>query len=176
MAKVEGPLYSINVSGALGEIVFDRRGFVRRKGSYTNPKTAKQGNARQVMAAAQQGIKLCGPQTRQHLRVVAKRASRWSPYLTQQFLGPKRAYFLERQTRYRSDEVDQATWEQAAVEVGLEEIRIDYAEDGPISAGAQLFMLATTLYKLGIYEALGDPAGDGTTEPDVEGWKVSIIS
>jgi len=38
-------LYSIEVSGAVGDLVFDRRGFIRHKGRSTNPKTAKQGNA-----------------------------------------------------------------------------------------------------------------------------------
>lgn len=174
MAKVKSPLYSMAVSGAIGDIVFDRRGFVRRKGNYTNPKTAKQGNGRQAMAAAQQGIKLCGPRTRQALRAVADRASTWGPFLTRHFLGPKRIYYLDRYALYHGEGVDQPAWEQAAVEAGLREIRLDYAEDGPISTGAQLFMLAATLYDLGIYEALGDPAGDGTTAPDVEGWKDSI--
>ena len=172
MAKVRAPFYSMEVSGAIGDLVFDRRGFVRRKGRQTNPKTAKQGNARQPMAAAQRCIKVCGPQTRQQLRMVARPASQWSSYLTGQFLGPKRAHFLDRQARYHGEDVDRAAWEQAAVEAGLKEVRIDYAEDGPISAGAQFFMLAATLYDLGIYEALGDPAA----EADVEGWRDSIMA
>jgi hypothetical protein len=176
MAKVKAPFYSMEVSGALGEIVFDRRGFIRRKGRYTNPKTAKQGNARQAMAAAQRCIKLCGPQTRQQVRAVADRASTWGPFLTRQFLGPKRVHYLDRTALYHSEGVDQPAWEQAAVEVGLREVNIDYANDGPVSAGAQLFMLAATLYDLGIYEALGAPAGDGTSKPDVEGWKDSIAA
>jgi hypothetical protein len=162
----------MEVSGALGDLVFDRRGFIRRKGRHTNPKTAKQGNARQAMAAAQRCIKICGPQTRQLLRAVAKPASRWSPYLTGQFLGPKRAHFLDRQARYHGDGIDHPAWEQVAVEIGLKEMRIDYAEDRPISAGAQLFLLAATLYDLGLYEALGDPA----TESNIEGWKDSVIA
>jgi len=47
MAKVRAPFYSMEVSGAIGDLMFDRRGFIRRKGRSTNPKTAKQGNARQ---------------------------------------------------------------------------------------------------------------------------------
>lgn len=172
MAKVRAPFYSMEVSGMLGDLVFDRRGFVRRKGQHTNPKTAKQGNSRQAMAAAQRCIKICGPQTRQQLRAVAKPASQWSPYLTGQFLGPRRAHFLDRQARYHDDGVNQPAWEQAAVEIGLKEVRIDYAEDGPISVGTQLFILAATLYDLGIYEALGDPA----MEANVEGWKDSVIA
>jgi hypothetical protein len=162
----------MEVSGALGDLVFDRRGFVRRKGQQTNPKTAKQGNSRQAMNAAQRCIKICGPQTRQLLRAVAKPASQWSLYLTGQFLGPKRAHFLDRQARYQDDGGNQPAWEQAVVEIGLKEVRIDYAEDVPISAGAQLFMLAATLYDLGIYAALGVPA----VGADVEGWRDGIMA
>jgi len=172
MAKVRAPLYSMEVSGAVGDLVFDRRGFIRRKGRTTNPKTAKQGNARQAMTAAQRCIKVCGPETRQQLRAVAKPASQWSAYLTGQFLGPKRAHFLERQARYQDEDIDQTVWEQAAKEAGLEAVEIDYADDAPISAGAQLFMLATTLYDLGLYAALGNPAA----EANVEGWRDGIMA
>jgi hypothetical protein len=156
--------------------VFDRRGFIRRKGRSTNPKTAKQGNARQAMTAAQRCIKICGPQTRQRLRAVAKPASQWSAYLTGQFLGPKRAHFLERRTRYQDDGIDQPAWEQAAIEIGLKAIQIDYADDAPISAGAQLFMLAATLYDLGLYEALDNPAETGLTALQVKAWADQIVS
>lgn len=175
MAKVEGPLYSMAVSGAFGEIVFDRRGFIRRKGVYHNPKTPQQGNLRQAMAVARRCIKLCGPETRQQLRTVADRANQWSAYLTRQFLGPKRAHYLAHYARYQSDDVDRTAWETAATEAGLKEIRLDYAQEAPVSPGAQLFLLAMTLYELGIYEGLGHPAGSETTEPDVEGWQASIV-
>jgi hypothetical protein len=133
------------VSGAFGEIVFDRRGFIRRKGIYHNPKMPQQGNLRQAMAAAPRCIKLCGPETRQQLRAVADQINQWSAYLTKQFLGPKRVH-------YRSDDVDRTAWETAATEAGLKEIRLDYAQEAPVSPGAQLFLLAMTLYELGIYD------------------------
>jgi hypothetical protein len=70
MAKVIGPLFSFRVSGAFGEIVFDKRGIVRPKGVYRDRKTTNQGNFRQALTVAQKCVKICGPTTRQQVKNV----------------------------------------------------------------------------------------------------------
>jgi hypothetical protein len=47
---------------------------------------------------------------------------------------------------------------------------LEYAGEAEISPGAQLFILASTLFSLGLYETLGQPNGNA------EVWKESIIS
>jgi hypothetical protein len=170
MAKVIGPLFSMKVSGALGEIIFDRRGYVRRKGELRDPKTSRQGDFRLAMMAAQQGVKVCGPQTRQQLRQLSDEPARWSAFLLKHLLGPRRANYNECLARYADPGLDQAGWEAAAVEAGLRPVSLAYAADAGISAGAQLFLLASTLFSLGVYIELGQP------DSKAAAWKEYIIS
>ncbi|MEW5956278.1 MAG: hypothetical protein AB1801_01040 [Chloroflexota bacterium] len=170
MAKVIGPLFSMIVSGSLGGIIFDRRGFVRSKGFYRDPKTKNQGDFRQVMRVVQRGIKLCGPQTRQQLRQVAPDPARWSAYLVKQVMGPQRANYAAYVSRFAGPDVAQAGWEAAARGVGLREIRVEYASQAGVSPGLQLFVLAAALFELNIYTELGPPAANAG---DWAAWLVS---
>jgi hypothetical protein len=195
MAKIRNPLFSMVVSGAFGDIIFDRRGYVRRKGGYRDRKSASQGNARQALTAAQRCAQVCGPETRKRLRAVADKASYWSAYLTKHILGSKRATFEERRAIYNGGDAPEPTpledvttqldlqesllpespaepapdWEAEALELGLVEVHLDYADEPPISPGLQLFMLAATLYDLGIYTELGDPA-----TADAAAWRKAV--
>jgi hypothetical protein len=150
----------MKVSGALGEIIFDRRGFVRRKGQCRDPKTGSQGDFRQAMMVAQQCVKVCGPQIQQQLRQMSEEPSRWSAYLLKQVMGPKRSHYNEQMARYLDPAVDQAGWEAAALALGLRRVKLAYAQAGEIPAGAQLFLLAAMLWKLGIYPELGQPGAN----------------
>ena len=170
MAKVVGPFFSMKMSGALGEVVFDRRGFVRLKGEQHNPRTASQGDFRQTMAAAQKCIKVCGSTTRQLLKQVADDPAHWSTYLIKNLIGPKRVLYLDSMSRFSDPTVDQPGWEAAAAAAGLRPVSLDYAEEDEISPGAQLFMLASTLFSLGLYETLGQPNGNAAV------WKHNITS
>jgi hypothetical protein len=160
----------MKMSGALGEIVFDRRGFVRLKGHNPNRRTASQGDFRQTMAAAQKCAQVCGSNTRQLIRNVADEPARWSAYLVKNLIGPDRTNYQINMRRFASRIVDQPAWEAAAVEAGLRPVHLDYAGEAEISPGAQLFMLAWTLFSLGLYETLGRPDGNARA------WKESIIS
>jgi hypothetical protein len=51
-----------------------------------------------------------------------------------------------------------------------------FATAPAISPGTQLFMLAATLFELGIYEALGDPAESSLSATQVEAWRDMIVS
>jgi hypothetical protein len=56
--------------------------------------------------------------------------------------------------------MDQTAWEQAALRLGLQAVALNYAEEAGISPGAQLFTLASTLFEMGIYVDLGQPAAN----------------
>lgn len=150
----------MQVSGALGEIIFDRRGYVRRKGRVRDPKTSRQGDFRQAMMAAQEGVQVCGPQTRQHLRRLSPEPARWSAFLLKYLLGPGRSNYNACLVRYAEPGIDRSEWEAAAVEAGLRPISLAYAADAGITAGAQLFLLAATLFSLGVHEEAGQPGGN----------------
>ena len=150
--------------------MFDRRGFVRLKGNRHDPRTASQGDFRQTMIAAQKCIRVCGSTTRQLVKDGADNPARWSAYLIKNLIGPDRTVFLNSMSCFTDPMVDQPDWEAAGTEAGLRPVRLDYAGEAEISPGAQLFMLASTLFTLGLYGALGQPNGNATV------WKTNIIS
>lgn len=85
-------------------------------------------------------------------------------------IGPNRASYAEYVNNFGNGAVDQAAWETAAASIGLREVGLSYADEVSVSPGLQLFMLASTLFQLGIYTPLGQPAANA------EIWKESIIS
>lgn len=176
MAKVRGPLYSMMVSGAIGEIVFDRRGFIRRKGVQRDAKTAAQGNFRQAMTAAQKCAGVCGPDTRRELRAVADKPTQWVPFLNKRLLGAKRARYRHLLDVFHGDAVDRARWDTAAAGIGLKPVHYKYADEPPVSPGAQLFLLVATLHELGIYPELEYRVEPGVVEVDVRAWAERVVS
>jgi hypothetical protein len=175
MAKTRGPLFSLEASGSFGPVVYDKRGIARVKTTPDDPQTPQQGNQRQIMSTAQRCVKLCGPNTREQLKQVARPRSQWHSNLIKNFIGDDSAHYQDNLAVYGNG-VDQAAWETAAEEIGMNPVQIDYATAEPVSPGTQLFMLASTLYDFDIYPELGHPAGSGNPTSDVEGWKQSIIS
>jgi hypothetical protein len=140
------------------------------KGHIPNRRTASQGDFRQTMAAAQKCAQVCGPTTRQLVRSIAAEPARWSAFLVKNLIGPDRAMYRDSMQRFADPMVDRPRWEAAAVEAGLRPVHLDYAGEAEISPGAQLFMLASTLFSLGVYEPLGRPNGNA------EAWKERIVS
>lgn len=167
MAKVTGPLFSMNVTGAFGNIIFDKRGFAYLKPERRDAKTKRQGNYRQAMAVAQKGVKLCGPTTRQLLKETSTTAT-WHGYLMKNIIGPQHSHYNRYLRQYSELESAQAAWEAAALEAGLRPIEVEYANEAGVSPGAQLFILAAALYDLGLYASLGRPEGNA------EVWRESV--
>ena len=171
MAKVTGPLFSMGASGSFGDIVFDRRGIARFKVAQRDSQTATQGDFRQAMSVAQKCVKVCGPTTRELLKGSAEDPSTWHIHLVKYLIGSHRAAFDAAWQLYKSDpEVDQAGWETAAGELGLRPVSVDYATETGVSPGAQLFILASTLFSLGLYATVGQPNGNAAA------WKAQIGS
>ncbi|GIK40699.1 MAG: hypothetical protein BroJett011_45320 [Chloroflexota bacterium] len=160
----------MKMSGTMGDMVFDRRGFVRLKGEHPNLYSASQGDIRQAMTVAQKCVKVCGPATRQLLRSAAEDPAHWNTYLTKNLIGSDRAFYLEAMDQYINSELDHDDWEAAASEAGLRPVNLEYATVATVSPGAQLFALASTLFSLGIYTGIGSPNGNAAA------WKNQIIS
>lgn len=160
MAKVIGSLFNLRISGAIGELVFDKRGFVRPKGVYRDRKTTTQGNFRQALTVAQRCVKICGPATRQQVKAITPAQARWNCYLMKELLGPQRARYHRSIEDFTAPAGDQAAWEAAALKLGLRAVTVDYAAEAGISPGTQLFILASTLFALGLYADVGQPAAN----------------
>ena len=168
MARVNGPLFSMGASGSFGSIVFDARGYAYPKPNRRDAQSPRQGNFRQAISVAQKCAGVCGDMTREQIRELADDASHWNAYLTRQLIGPKRATFVAALAEYTAGELDQSAWEAAAASLGLHEVHLPYAEEPGISPGAQLFVLASSLFGLGLYTSLGSPNGNA------QEWKDSI--
>lgn len=169
MAKIRGPLFSMDASGSLGNIVYDRRGYAYFKRQRQDSQTPAQGDARQAMMVAQKCASMCGETTRQQLKTKTADPAHWNAYLTGKLLGPQRSRFIAALDEYNSEAVEQIGWETAARSMGIQEVFVPYANQAAISPGAQLFALATTLFGLGMYTSLGQPNGNA------EEWKSNII-
>jgi hypothetical protein len=61
---------------------------------------------------------------------------------------------------YTDETVDQAGWEAAAISAGLQPITLDASGGVSVSPGMQLFLVASTLFSLGLYETVGRPNGN----------------
>ena len=170
MAKVSGPLFSMAVSGSFGGIIFDRRGYAYVRHRSRDAQTPGQGNFRLAMTVAQKCASACGPTTRQQVKELTPEPARWSPYLVKQLIGPKSQSFLDGLAQYADPGVEQAGWEAAGGRIPLREVFIPYAQHGPVTPGAQLFLLASTLFRLGLYPNLDWPDGN----PQL--WQESISS
>ena len=158
-------------SGSLGDIVFDRRGYAYFKPQREDARSPKQGNYRQVMTVAQKCARVCGDKTRAQIKELTDDPAHWSAHLTKQLLGPQRTTFLAMLTQYSTIEADEANqWEMAATKIGLQEVHIPYAGDAAVVPCAQLFILAQTLFGLGLYTSLGSPKGNADL------WLEKIIS
>ena len=169
MAKVTGPLFSMGATGSFGNIVFNRKGFAYLKTIHSDPQTANQGDFRQTMTVAQKCVKACGPTTRQLLKA-ANHTTTWNGYLVKNMIGRNRTIFSQYRQNYDDQAVDQAGWEAAAASMGVRSVSLEYANEAPVSPGAQLFILASTLFSLGVYSTLDQPNGNP------EAWRDNIIS
>ena len=159
MAKVTGPLMSMEASGTIGNtITFDRRGFVRTRVIPTNPQSEAQGNVRQQLLAVQKALTLLGAAVILLVKSVAPTSYRWNSFLLQQTLGANSSEFEASRTAYAALSAPQrADWETAATTAGLVEQTIPYASDAAISPGLALFAVARALFRLGINTDDGEP-------------------
>ena len=157
MAKVTGPLFSMGATGSFGNIVFNRKGFAYLKTIHSDPQTANQGDFRQTMSVAQKCVKACGPTT-------------WNGYLVKNMIGRNRTIFSQYRQNYMYQGVDKTGWEAAADSMGVHPVSLEYANEAAVSPGEQLFILASTLFSLGVYSTLDQPNGNP------EAWRDNIIS
>lgn len=159
MAKVNGPLMSMEASGTIANaITFDRRGFVRTRVIPANPQTADQGNVRQKLLGVQKALRFIGATVVAVVRTLAPTSYRWNSFLLSQVLGVASTEFNASRVAFNAlQAAERADWEARAVAAGLTEQSITYATDPAITPGLALFAVARTLYRLGINVEDGAP-------------------
>ena len=106
MAKVKGPLMSLEASGTVADtITFDKRGFVRNRVIPANPKSATQGNVRQKLLAIQKALKSIGATVITAVKTIAPTSYRWNSYLLQQVIGAGSSEYDASVTAFATPEV-----------------------------------------------------------------------
>lgn len=138
MAKVTGPLMSIEASGQFAEsIVFDKRGFARGYTIPSNPRTALQQATRLAMKAAQSAAKHLNTTARTAL--TSKLGYRWNAGLLAEALGANLANFEAAKTQYSTLSVDEkAALDDAAEALSMQPVNVpDY--DQAVTAQIALY-------------------------------------
>jgi hypothetical protein len=166
MAKVNGPLMSMEASGTIADtITFDRRGFVRTRVIPANPQTPEQGNVRQKLLAVQKALRFIGVTVVAAVKTLAPTSYRWNSYLLSQVLGANSSEFDASRVAFNAlSAPERATWEDAAEALGMTEQSITYATDPAVTPGLALFAVARTLYRLGVNVADGQPGAANAGE------------
>jgi len=138
MAKVTGPLMSIEASGKFAQsIVFDRRGFARGYTVPSNPRTDLQQKTRLAMKAAQTAAKHLNATTRTTLQGLL--GYRWNAGLLAEALGANLANFEAAKTQYSTLSVDEkAALDDMAEALSMQPINVpDY--DQTVTAQIALY-------------------------------------
>ena len=189
MGKTINPAHSRSVSGSIGDLVYDYRGYVRSKPKKSDkPQSAARGNVQQSFAAARKTVKIAGPTIEQAIRThkdIKRKKKRqrkyfqpgyWATYLASEMLGTKRGSFIYYRQQFDNlAPSDQLTWEKIGYVVGLERFEVAHASEAAITPGLQLYWLAKTLRPLGIYTHLAPPNAENAlnwaahiTEVDID--------
>ena len=171
MAKTKKPAFSQGASGSIGDLVFDKRGYVRSKPKKSSkPQSPARGNVQQSFGAARKAVKVAGPAIERAVRTneYIKRkkgyeqkyfqGGYWATYLASAMPGPDRGWFIKYGNAFANLPPDaQELWEKVAYVIGLEHFQLPHASEAPISAGLQLYWLASMLPSLGICLTLEAP-------------------
>ncbi len=161
MAKVKGPLMSLEASGTVGDtITFDKRGFVRQRVIPANPQTDLQGNTRQRLLAIQRGLTKLGAGVIGAVKTIAPTSYRWNSFLLQKVLGPGSSEYTASVTAFNALTSTQKTaWDTEAATRGLTTQSIGYATDADVTPGLALFIICRALFALGLHTIAGTPSG-----------------
>lgn len=169
MTTITGRLFNTSARGSFGEMAFIRQNMAFPQNNHHNAKTTHQDDFRQAMTVANKCVKVCGPATQEQLNRAAHTAT-WHNYLVKNLIGTSLASYTFYLQNYTDPKVDQAGWEAAAMSAGLQPITLDHADGASVSPGMQLFLVASTLFSLGLYATVGRPNGNP------EAWKEQITS
>jgi len=189
MAKVEGPLFSLEARGKVGDaIVFfpwKGRHIVRQWLKPTNPQSTVQGYVRAALKAISKWVKKVGntndgdaldSKVYQACTESADAGMNWNAYIAQGFLDLLQSggafvtgSFTDLIDEWTSlNATDLAAWSTEATALGMEDFAFGYGYTTNIEAGFQLYCGAKACYQKGII-------GTAPYDTDPASWVVSDI-
>lgn len=139
MAKVTGPLMSIEASGQFAEsIVFDKRGFARGYTIPSNPRTNLQQATRLAMKAAQTAAKHLNATKRARLQELL--GYRWNASLLSETLGMSLTNWNAANSEYETmGDGDRETVEALITTLNLPEVIRVPEYETPVTTGAAFY-------------------------------------
>lgn len=160
MAKTTGPLMSESSSGTFGHtITFDRRGIAHKPNNPGAQRTASRGNDRQIFLAISRSLARCAPIVRAAIRTAIAPDPNWRAWMTDAISG-KHHTTWDAVTDLWIDQLSstRTAWQSAAIDAGFDQVSLVYATNPAITAGLQMWQLASTLFVLDLNTESGAPA------------------
>jgi len=178
MAKVTGPLFSLDARNAIGKAIvysyWKGVNYVRARVIPKNPKEDDQAEVRTYLGAVGKNGKAMQRATVAlpvesalitQVKAVTPADQSWMSYFAKTQIGSAMAAIKAAIIAYAALETaPKALWVTGAAAVPLTGFDVGYGEIEPITGAEQLFISATAAYGLGLEIAASDPAEWGVTE------------
>ena len=157
MAKVTGPLMSMEASGTYGDtLTFRKRKGVNVVGirsNPSNPKTTDQMHARAIFASVANTTKKVDKTETvyEFLRYSAPAGQTWNSYLGSLLIGASAAQFEGAKTAYNTggNATVKGYFDDAATQAGISAVDLDGTSNTQVPAGLILWNAYDALYKAG---------------------------
>lgn len=177
MAKVTGPLMSLDASGTVGKTtVFSKwkgRNYVRLRVTPMNPQTEDQATSRTYMGALGQALSSILTRAKDSLHVgsqfwadavsYAPAGQSWISFATRTILGTNFGSFSTAIAAYVAlSSTPKGKYDAHAATLGLSTFSLSYGSATPIAAGAQLYCI----YKFAIEQLGYVPSAGSLASPD----------
>lgn len=166
MAKVEGPLFSLSASGAIGKsLVYASRlgkNIVRGFSIPSNPQSNDQAEVRTKLAIPGKCAKAVVQPSAFYSAalLVVSAGQTWNSQIAKEMLGTDLGNFDADTVEYAAlDAGEKTLWTTAAGTTTLVDYDLGYGAYGAVTKGEQLFHLAKAAYRLGMSVATTDPEG-----------------
>lgn len=178
MAKVTGPLFSLDARNAIGKAIvysyWKGVNYVRSRVIPKNPKKDDQAEVRTYLGAVGKNSKAMGRATVAlpvesalvtQVKLVTPADQSWTSYFAKTQIGSALAAIKAAITAYAAlSTANKALWVTGAATVPLTGFDIGYGIIEPITGAEQLFISATAAFALGLEIAPSDPSDWGVTE------------
>lgn len=171
MAKVTGPLFSLDARGSVGKsIVFsfwNGANYVRSRVIPANPQSDGQAEVRTKMGSIGKNNKAILPTGTLATQVIAVTpgTQSWMSYLASTMAGLAFAFFDAQKTAYGVS-AKKAKFDTEAAGIPLSNFELGYGAYGAVTGGAQLYICAAAAFALGL--AIAPVAPDDMTDPQIE--------
>jgi hypothetical protein len=179
MAKVTGPLFSLDARNSIGKAVvysfWNGVNYVRSRVIPANPKSDLQAEVRTKLGAIGKNNKAIVPDKTlaTQIKAVTPGTQSWMSYLASTMAGLNFSFFDSKKSAYAASS-NRVKFDSEAALIPLNDFDIGYGSYGSVPAGAQLYICAAAAFALGLPIAPVDP--DSMTDEQIEAFANAYTS